>query len=109
MALQSDINYLYRWSTENKMTFHPQKCKVVSVANRPPALLGILPNIQYFYTLGNKLMDYVESEKDLGVDINSKLNFTEQCNRIYSKANQQFGLTKRICHFVNDIKRNRAL
>ena len=108
-ALQSDINYLYRWSLENKMNFHPQKCKVVSVAIRPPALLGILPNVQYFYTLGNNIMDYVESEKDLGVDINSKLNFTEQCDRLYSKANQQFGLTKRTCYFVNDIKRKRAL
>ena len=108
-ALQSDINYLFKWSIENKMNFHPQKCKALSVATRPPALLGILPNIQYFYTLGNNIMDYVESEKDLGVDINSKLNFTDQCDRLYSKANQQFGLTKRTCYFVNDIKRKRAL
>ena len=108
-ALQNDINYLYRWSIENKMNFHPQKCKVVSVASLPPPLLGILPNIQYFYTLGDNVLEYVGSEKDLGVDINSHLNFTEQCDRIYSKANQQFGLTKRICHFVNDIKRKRAL
>ena len=108
-ALQADINYLYNWSIENKMNFHPQKCKVVSVAIRPPPLLDILPDIQYFYTLGRDLLDYVVSEKDLGVDINSRFNFSEHCDRILSKANQQFGLTKRTCYFVNDIRRKRAL
>ena len=92
-ALQDDIKYLYDWSIKNKMNFHPQKCKVVSVAHRLPPLLGILPNIQFIYNLGENSLDYADSEKDLGVDINSKLNFNEQCERIFSKANQQFGLT----------------
>ena len=37
------------------------------------------------------------------------MNFSDQCNRLLSKANQQFGLTKRTCSFVNDLKRKRAL
>ena len=56
-ALQNDINYLYRWSITNKMSFHPQKCKVISVANRLPPLLGILPDIQYFYQLGEAALE----------------------------------------------------
>ena len=91
------------------MKFHPQKCKVVSIAHRLPPLLGILPNIQYFYSLGDSPLDYVDSEKDLGVDINIHFNFNDQCDRLLSKANQQFGLTKRTCYFVNDIKRKRSL
>jgi hypothetical protein len=93
----------------NKMNFHPQKCKVVSVANRPPPLLGILPNVQFFYSLGGNILDYVDGEKDLGVDINPTLNFSVQCDRLIAKANQQFGLTKRTCYFVNDFKRKRTL
>ena len=93
----------------NKMNFHPQKCKVVSVAHRPPPLMGILPNIQYFYTLGDSPLDYAEGEKDLGVDINIKLNFNDQCNRLLAKATQQIALTKTTCYFVNDIRRKRAL
>ena len=108
-ALQNDINYLYNWSINNKMNFHPQKCKVVSVAHRLPPLLGILPNIQFIYNLGENSLDYADSEKDLGVDINPKLNFNEQCERLFSKANQQFGFTKRTCHFVKDSRRRRAL
>ena len=91
------------------MKFHPQKCKVVSIAHRLPPLMGILPNIQYFYTLGDSPLDYNISEKDLGVDINTKLNFNDQCNRLFSKANQQFGITKRTCYFVNDKNRRRVL
>ena len=107
--LQKDVTYLNNWAINNKMNFHPQKCKVVSVSSRAPPLLGILPGIQYFYSLGDSPLDYSESEKDLGVDINTTLNFNDQCNRLLSKANQQFGLVKRTCYFVNDIKRKRAL
>ena len=108
-TLQSDINYLHNWSLTNKMNFHPQKCKVLSVANRPPPLLDDLPFIQYFYMLGENILDYTKGERDLGVDTNTTLNFSEQCERLLSKANQQFGLTKRTCYFVNDFRRKRTL
>ena len=104
-AIQNDITYLHNWSIQNKMKFHPQKCKVLSVANNPP----LLPGAQYTYYLGENLLGYVNSEKDLGVDINSKLNFNDQCHRLINKANQQFGLTKRTCYFVFDKKRRRVL
>ena len=107
--LQKDIDYLNNWATLNKMKFHPQKCKVISVASRPPPLLGILPNIQYFYSLGENLLDYADCERDLGIDINSKLNFSDHCERVLSKAKQQLGIVRRTCYFVNDIKRRRSL
>ena len=34
--MQSDIDYLYEWSITNKMNFHPQKCKFVTVKHKPP-------------------------------------------------------------------------
>ena len=52
---------------------------------------------------------YADGEKDLGVDINPTLNFSTQCDRLIAKANQQFGLTKRTCFFVNDFRRKRTL
>ena len=107
--LQRDITYLNEWAKRNKMNFHSQKCKVVSVSHREPPLLGILPYIQYYYSLGECLLDYADNEKDLGVDINKKLNFSDQCTRLLSRANQIFGLTRRTCDFVNDIKRKRVL
>ena len=37
-VLQSDINKLYAWSLDNKMIFHPSKCKAVSVTMRKNVL-----------------------------------------------------------------------
>ena len=107
--LQNDIAYLNDWAKRNRMNFHPQKCKVVSVSHREPPLLGILPFIQYYYSLGECLLDYADNEKDLGVIINKKLNFNDHCTQLLSKAKQIFGLTRRTCDFVNDVKRKRVL
>ena len=54
-------------------------------------------------------MDYVSSEKDLGILMNSKLNFNEHADSLYSKANQKFGMLKRTCNFVKDTSKRRAL
>ncbi len=45
IQLQKDIEYLNKWALDNKMCFHPKKCKVLSVHNKPSPFLGILPNI----------------------------------------------------------------
>ena len=86
--LQNDIDYLMRWAHQNKMNFHPRKCKVLSVATKTPPLLGILPGIQFIYCLGENPLDYIDSEKDLGIHITPNLNWTDHCNSIYNKANQ---------------------
>ena len=50
LALQNDIDNLLRWANVNKMTFHPQKCKVVSVAKNSHKIkrgAGPLPGPEY--------------------------------------------------------------
>ena len=97
------------WASRNKMKFHPDKCKALMVYNLKLPLLGVLPGIQYFYSLGNEIIDYCESEKDLGIYINGTLNFSYHSDILYAKANQRFGLLKRTCHFVRNISAKRAL
>ena len=80
IILQRDIDYLDRWATVNKMKFHPSKCKVVSISYCNPPLFNILPCIQFMYSLNHVILDYVDCEKDLGVDITPKLTWTAQCN-----------------------------
>jgi hypothetical protein len=41
--------------------------------------------------------------------MNSSLNFNEQAESLYAKANQKFGMLKRNCHFVKDVNKWRAL
>ena len=87
--LQRDINILYFWSLNNKMKFHPDKCKVVTIKHRPSPL-AMLPFVAYHYHLGENLLSYADSEKDLGVHINKSFTFNEQCEILLTKANQKF-------------------
>ena len=93
------------------MKFHPDKCKVLSVNAKSPetSLLGVLPFFRFIYSLGGELLDYVESEKDLGVMVTSNFDWTEQCAKVLSKANQKLGMCRRNCHFVIDENRRRVL
>ena len=109
LALQQDIDHLNNWAITNKMKFHPNKCKVLSVQQSPPFLQGILPFIQHIYSLGVSLLDHVEGEKDLGVDMTPKMSWSVQQDRIFSKACQQLGMVKRNAYFATDSKRRRVL
>ena len=60
------------------MKFHPDKCKVVTNKHRPSPL-AMLPFVAYHYHLGENLLSYADSEKDLGVLVNKSFNFNEQC------------------------------
>ena len=47
---------------------------MVSRLNSP--LVDVLPLIQFYYTMENNILDYVSSEKDLGITMNRTLNCT---------------------------------
>ena len=101
IKFQTDINYLLMWSIRNKISFNFDKCKALSVNNKASPL-SMLPFSTFFYYLGDKLLPFVDSEKDLGVIISSNFNFNEQCEHVISKANQKYGLLRRTCHFVDE-------
>ena len=109
LILQNDLRMLHDWAISNKMKFNTDKCKVLSVTHLRQPLLGILPEIQFMYEMNGDILDYCTSEKDLGININSKLNWNDHCTYLVSKANQKFGLLRRTCHFVKNTRRKRAL
>ena len=77
----------------NKMTFHQQKCKVVSVAKN--GFETIMPFQLFIYELGGTILDYASSEKYLGLIVNTTLTFDDQCDDRYSTMNQKLGLLRR--------------
>ena len=91
------------------MRFHPNKCKVLSVSQSRATLLDQLPFTKFYYSLNNIFLDYTDCEKDLGVFINSRMNWSEHCNKIYSKANGKLGLVKNTCHFTKNLNHKRQL
>ena len=103
LALQADIDNLVAWSSANKMRFHPSKCKVLTVTlqrNNP---------VNFTYNMSGEPLQVVESEKDLGVHITSNLSWTKHCTYLYSKACRNFGLMRRTCNFIKNVRQRRSL
>ena len=87
------------------MKFHPSKCHVLSSSRkRAPK-----PICRFKYFLDGNELEYPPSEKDLGIIVTPKLNFTDHCNKLYSKANSRLALVKRICSFVDNQEQKRKL
>ena len=57
--LQKDIDALYAWSRKNKISFHPDKCKVVFIYDFRPDFIKILPFPKKPYMIGNIDTDYL--------------------------------------------------
>ena len=62
------------WALKNCMKFHPSKCKVIMVSKSRMSYIDILPLVQFYYSIGREIIDYCETEKDLGIHINGTLN-----------------------------------
>ena len=73
--LESDINNLHEWSHKWQMSLSVSKCCILSIFRKrtPPALN---------YTLGNTLLNVVNSHSYLGVTVSSDLLWHEHVNNL---------------------------
>ena len=76
---------------------------------RKSPLIDVLPFMQFMYTMGDTVLDYCELETDLGIDINGTLNWTQQTNKLYVRANQRFAIVRRTCDFIYNPNMKRIL
>lgn len=105
--LQEDISSLYNWSVHNKMVFHPNKCKVLVVTRKH--VQYILTFDRFGYHLNGTYLDYVCSQKDLGVHMTNNLLWGVQCENVITTANSRLGLVRRTLHFTKNQKQKRVL
>ena len=85
--IQNDINNLFKWSEKWLLRFHPDKCKVLSIMGKrhqQRTTEYTMPTYSGSYVT----LESVESEKDIGVTIDSKLNFEKHIQTQVNKANQ---------------------
>ena len=108
LILQNDINSMYKWSIENKMKFHPKKCKVLQVTLKLECYMYVLPFTRFPYHLNDEILNYVPYEKDLGVIINNKLKWNSHCIQLMTKANQRLGLVRRTLFFMKNSTKRRV-
>ena len=100
--LQTDINELYNWSLRNKIRFHPDKCKVISVSLKHKPC-------NFAYNMNGHFLEKVEHERDLGVIVSKNLKWNKHQNYILNKSRQKLGLLKRICSFSQNSQHRKQL
>ena len=95
VALQADINSVGSWSKTWLLTFHPDKCHVLTI--------GKFTNIRHThrYKVYGKELEHVFAEKDLGVVIDGDLNFEEHMSEKINKANAVMGMIRRTFSFLD--------
>ena len=98
-ALQRDLSRLEAWSGLWLLRFHPDKCHVLSFGKE-----DAMSKLQLFhgqYSLCGHLLDHVEEEKDLGVIVDSQLNFASHIDAKVAKAMAFLGLIRRNFQYLN--------
>ena len=110
MNLQFTIDNLYRWSCVNKMNFHPDKCRVISMSPKTSYLSwGQLPLFEPSYNLNSITLDIVDYQRDLGVFVSSSLSWSFHFEYVLQQFVDRFNLLRRTYYYLRNINQKRTL
>ena len=85
--LNNDLKKIGEWAFQWKMSFNPDPTKQaqelifsrkVQTTNHPPLFFNVIPKTTH--------------QKDLGIFLHSKLNFSEHLKTIFQKTNKTIGI-----------------
>ena len=87
LSLQADLDAISRWCHLWQMKLHPLKCEVLCISNKrsPP---------KFDYKINDVLLKWRSSVKYLGVYINSKLSWNDQCSADTTKATRVLNIIR---------------
>ncbi len=86
--LQEDLDLLSLWEERWMMSFHPDKCTVLTVTKKRK------PTVSK-YTLHGHTLEHVDCAKYLGIHLDSKLNWHHHVQSVCKKANGMIGFLRR--------------
>jgi len=81
LQLQEDINILQQWSDKWLLSFNLVKCKILHIGNN-------VTNCIHHYTLNRVDLELLGDIRDLGIQMDSKLQFHVHMNSVANKANR---------------------
>ena len=79
LKLQNDLSKVFQWSIKWQLTLNPAKCEAIRISNKRSPV-----NIDYY--IGSHPVSWSQKVKYLGVIINSKLKWNDQCQYVVNKA-----------------------
>ena len=102
IELQRDLDNMGVWSRKWRMKFNVAKCKLLMVTRKDRP-------IDINYTMNEQVLEKVYSFNDLGIVIDSKLNWQEHVRNKVGKANGTMGLVKRTLGFKAPMRAKKLL
>jgi hypothetical protein len=93
---QEVVDAVQRWCVVNKMRLNTDKCKVLHVPGNDTPYGPYHPGHSWMVTLDNNALEVVSSYKYLGVEINTKLNWNQQWQRVKLMTRSTPFLIKRL-------------
>lgn len=93
--LQVDINNIQSWCLANRLLLNTNKCKFMHLSLSKHV-------INYNYSISNSYIELLKIFKDLGVILDSKLNFSAYTEKMNNKAMRDLGFIKRTCRSFRD-------
>lgn len=88
--IQQDLNYLYSYYVNNNITISTSKCQCISFTRKTKPIL-------FTYKINETQLQRVESIRDLGVLLDSKLSFSDHVDNIIKRAYRNLGFVMRTC------------
>ena len=105
VLLQKDLNHVSDWAETWKLALNASKCKTMSLTlKRNP--------VQYVYTVRGTVLEKLDTMRDLGVMLDSKLTFSPHVDSVVSKARRALGVLMRsfqLCHRQNGLLNEKAI
>ena len=97
-TLQENINKIHTWSQKWQLKFHPGKCHILRIGTSQPNFEYTMPD----YKSGTVSLEITTVEKDLGVNIDNKLTFSEHTAITVKKANQMLAIIRRTFRYLDE-------
>jgi len=96
-AVQRDLDEITLWFRSNGLAVSINKCNSISFHRN-------LHPIHFNYKIGDENLERVFQIRDLGVILDTKLDFKAHIEYVTSKAYAMLGFIKRICHEFRSVK-----
>ena len=101
LSLQEDLNILAGWCESMQMSYNLDKCHIIHMGKHNPEHQYTLPKVVNYKKTANYIsydlkfhnLAKVLEEKDLGVIVDSELNFRKHISEKISKANTMLFLS----------------
>lgn len=94
--LQAQVDAFAHWCTLNRLVVNPAKCSVITFSRQKQPIL-------FNYHLLGTTIERKQCVKDLGVQLDSKLTYTQHLSYVVDKASRTLGFIFKVAKNFSDI------